>query len=224
MKDRLSPSSSRKQYRFFVEDLSFGSNGPYSFGCLAGECIGITGDSGVGKTLLLRALADLDIHSGTVALDNRACGDYPPPEWRARVALVPAEPRWWYEEVSAHLGDNYDQQEARSLVESCGFGSDVLNWQVSRLSTGEKQRLAVVRALTRRPDVLLLDETGSGLDQNNAQLLEGVIRAYQVQNRAPVLWVSHAEEQLARVADRRLSLYRGHLELPEPTGSTEGQP
>lgn len=224
MKDRRSPSSSRKQHRFVVENLRFGSNGPYSFGCLAGECIGITGDSGVGKTLLLRALADLDSHSGTVELDSRACGDYPPPEWRTRVALVPAEPRWWYEEVGAHLPDNFDQREARLLVESCGFGSDVLDWQVNRLSTGEKQRLAAVRALIRRPDVLLLDETGSGLDLANALLLEGVIRTYQIKHRAPVLWVSHAEEQLARVADKRLSLYRGHLELTESTRSTEGQP
>lgn len=213
MKDLPSPLSSPDRLGLVIKDLHFGENGPYSFDCCAGECIGITGESGVGKTLLLRAIADLDPHSGSVMLDGKQWLAFDPPDWRSQVALVPAEPRWWYEEVGAHLPDNYDRLEACALVESCGFEADVLHWQVSRLSTGEKQRLAVVRALIRNPAVLLLDETGSGLDQKNGLLLEQRILTYQHENRTPILWVSHAREQLERVADRRLALFRGHADV-----------
>jgi ABC-type iron transport system FetAB ATPase subunit len=104
------------------------------------------------------------------------------------------------------------------LVESCGFEADVLQWQVSRLSTGEKQRLALVRALIRKPAVLLLDETGSGLDQKNSLLLEQRIRLYQSEHQAPILWVSHAREQVERVGDRSMALFKDHAEF-----STSGQ-
>lgn len=196
-----------------MRELRFGDNGPYSFVVIPGECLGISGASGVGKSLLLRAIADLDHHLGEVLLDGKACETYPAPAWRQRVALVPAEPRWWYTEVGRHLPADCAAGQVRGLVEACGFSTDVLGWQVSRLSTGEKQRLAVVRALIRKPAALLLDETGSALDEHNGRQLEKLIIEYRQANEVPVLWVSHDREQLRRVADRRLLLSRDRLEI-----------
>jgi putative ABC transport system ATP-binding protein len=166
--------------------------------------------------LLLRALVDLDRHQGEVLLHGRPCQSYPAPDWRRLVALVPAEPRWWYPEVGSHLPPESDIEAVTALVEGCGFSSDVLGWQVSRLSTGEKQRLAVVRALIRKPSALLLDEIGSALDAQNGRRLERVINDYRRANQAPVLWVSHDPEHLKRVADRLLLLDRDHLEITSP--------
>lgn len=146
-------------------------------------------------------------------LNGRSCNTYGAPEWRRLVALVPAEPRWWHAEVGAHLPDDYDREQARELIEGCGFAVDVLTWSVSRLSTGEKQRLAVVRALIRQPSALLLDETGSALDERNGRLLEEVIGSYRERRQVPVLWVSHDSEQLQRVATRRLVVFRDHLDV-----------
>ncbi len=190
-------------------------NGPYSFSVAPGECLGVSGASGVGKSLLLRALVDLDRHRGVVLLDDRSCESYPAPVWRQRVALVPAEPRWWYGDVGAHLPADAEPAQLTSLLAACGFADDVLGWQVNRLSTGEKQRLAVVRALIRKPAALLLDETGSALDEENARRLEAVIAAYRNTVKSPVLWVSHDREQLGRVAGRRLVLFRERLEIEE---------
>ncbi len=213
MKDQLLRSSSPDNPRLFVEELYYGKNGPYSFSCLGGACLGVCGPSGVGKTLLLRALADLDCHDGTVLLDGRACSTYPGPEWRRLVALIPAESRWWYPEFGHHLPPGYNVSDTRQLLAACGFEDDVLAWQVSRLSTGEKQRLAVVRALVRKPSVLLLDETGSGLDLENGLLLEKVINEYRQAHDAPVIWVSHDREQLARVSHNLLTLRQNRLEI-----------
>jgi putative ABC transport system ATP-binding protein len=213
MKALHSLSSSPDNPRFIIEELCFGDNGPYSFSCPAGECLGVSGESGVGKTLLLRSLADLDRHDGIIMLDGRQCSTYQGPEWRRLVALVPAESRWWYPEVGLHLPPGYNKSQVSALVVSCGFGIDVLDWQVSRLSTGEKQRLAVVRALIREPAVLLLDETGIGLDPRNSFLLEKVIEDYRIVHQAPVIWVSHDKEQLARVSQQQMTMHRNQLDF-----------
>jgi ABC-type iron transport system FetAB ATPase subunit len=213
--DRPSPSSfpEASGLGLVVRDLRFGDNGPYGFGVGPGRCLGVSGPSGIGKSLLLRALVDLDRHQGDVSLGGRSCESYPAPQWRRLVALVPAEPRWWYSEVGRHLPPDSDAEEVAALVEGCGFSRDVLGWQVSRLSTGEKQRLAVVRALIRRPSVLLLDETGSALDEQAGRRLEQVIADYRRNHQAPVLWVSHDHSQLERVADHVLLLGRDRLQI-----------
>ncbi|MFV0438632.1 MAG: ATP-binding cassette domain-containing protein [Desulfopila sp.] len=83
-----------------------------------------------------------------------------------------------------------------------GFAEDVLGWQVSRLSSGERQRLAFVRALLPRPKVLLLDEPSSALDEVCTGLLETLVGEMRHSRQLTVLWVSHDQAQLARVADR----------------------
>jgi ABC-type iron transport system FetAB ATPase subunit len=81
-----------------------------------------------------------------------------------------------------------------------------MQWQVSRLSTGEKQRLALARALMNQPRVLLLDEPTASLDAANTQVVEALIAGYRRDSGTAVLWVSHDAEQAARVADRQLQL------------------
>ena len=64
-----------------VEKLLYQHIGPIDFNVSAGQCVGLTGESGCGKTLLLRALADLDEHKGDVYLNGRRCIDIDAPEW-----------------------------------------------------------------------------------------------------------------------------------------------
>ena len=197
---------------FSVSELTFGHNGPYSISCSGAETVGISGMSGVGKTRFLRALADLDDHGGRVSLDGRDCNNIPAPVWRRRVALIPAESRWWYDDVRSHMDTGSSLRECSLLLESLGFDSDVLNWQVGRLSSGEKQRLSLARVLVRNPSVLLLDELGSSLDREIGDLLEGVIKNFQKRSGAPVLWVSHDQEQMHRVCDRLFTFQQNRLE------------
>jgi ABC-type iron transport system FetAB ATPase subunit len=196
-----------------VESLRFDRSGPYSFSLKQGTCTGLKGVSGVGKTRLLRVLADIDPSSGRVALNGIDREDYKPPEWRRLVAMIPAESRWWHSLVGDHLPLDHDRQRAEKLLHSCGFESDVLGWDVARLSTGEKQRLSLIRTVIREPQVLLLDEVGSGLDRDNTELLEALVQEYLEGCKASAIWVSHNQELLERVATLTLTMLPDGLNL-----------
>ena len=86
-----------------------------------------------------------------------------------------------------------------------------MSWNVSRCSSGEKQRLSVLRMLANAPRVLLLDEPTANLDAANAQRVEQMISDYLVEHRAFAIWVSHDVAQLRRVSQRRYRFRRGRL-------------
>jgi len=195
-----------------VHDLSFRDRGPYSFTIRGGECLGLAGPSGAGKTLLLRALADLDPHGGRVSLGPLVCDQVPAPLWRKTVALLPAESLWWYDRVGEHFADF--AQIPDQFLALLGFDASVGDWQVSRLSTGEKQRLAILRLLANRPGALLLDEPTASLDADNIGHVEELLTGYCHRHMVPMLWVSHDPDQLDRVADHRLVMTGAGRLLP----------
>jgi ABC-type iron transport system FetAB ATPase subunit len=186
-----------------VKELSFLDWGPLSFSVDCGECLGISGESGSGKSLLLRAIADLDVHGGTVLLDGENCNDHPGAAWRGRVAMLASESRWWFDSVRPHFPEGVDE----SVFGKLGFpGVEVMDWEVPRLSAGEKQRLALARLLALSPRALLLDEPTANLDARSAGLVEEVVAIYREKRKVPVLWVGHNEEQLERVANGLLRM------------------
>ena len=167
----------------------------------AATCIGLSGPSGAGKTLLLRQLADMDPRAGDVLLDGASIDSIPAHLWRARVALLPAESQWWFDSVGEHFSE-IDE----SVLQKLGFEKAVLAWHVSRLSSGEKQRLALLRMLALHPRVLLLDEPTANLDAKFVERVEEILKEYKLSQRAALLWVSHDRKHLRRVADRLLEI------------------
>jgi ABC-type iron transport system FetAB ATPase subunit len=173
----------------------------------AGECVCVSGPSGAGKSLLLRAIADLDPHEGRMWLDGREAHEFRPWEWRRQVGLLPAESQWWRDQVGEHFAAVDDAQ-----WQALGFGRETLHWQVTRCSTGERQRLALLRLLANQPRVLLLDEPTAALDPAAVQRVEAMIAAYREERQAAVLWVSHDPAQMQRVATRQIRIVAGRLE------------
>lgn len=188
--------------RLEIHNITFRDHGPYSLEISGAECLGLSGASGSGKTLLLRAIADLDPHGGSLRLGRMLCSEVPAPIWRRTVALLPAESCWWRDTVGEHFRDFSSVGGDR--LNRLGFEPDVGSWQISRLSTGEKQRLAILRLLENRPGALLLDEPTASLDAANIEKAEQLLLDYGRSNEAPLLWVSHDPAQLSRVADRSL--------------------
>lgn len=196
-----------------VRDLCFRDRGPYTFRINGGECVGVQGASGAGKSLLLRALVDLDPRSGTLMLGGVDADTLSGPQWRRQVGLLPAESGWWLDGVGAHFS-NFAAVDAQ-LLATLGFERSVGDWQVSRLSTGERQRLAIVRLLSNQPACLLLDEPTASLDHDMVARVEQLLLHYAADNQAPLLWVSHDAAQLERVCNRRMTMERGGRLLVE---------
>ncbi|MEE8533175.1 MAG: ATP-binding cassette domain-containing protein [Alphaproteobacteria bacterium] len=174
----------------------------------AGECLALTGPSGSGKSLVLRALADLDPNEGRVTLDGRAREATPAPEWRRQVAYLAAEPGWWEDVVGDHFADRGALAE---LLPILGLAEGLLGQRVGETSTGERQRLALARVLLNEPRVLLLDEPTAALDEAAARCVEDVL-AERLRRGAAILLVTHDPARGARLAARRLRIAGRRIE------------
>lgn len=190
---------------FSVRDLSRPGLSPVSFDLARGECLAIQGASGSGKTLLLRAIADLDPNDGSITLNGVARGSIPAPQWRRRVAYVPAEPGRWADTVAAHFADWHD---AEPLAGAIGLSPSCRDALLSTLSTGERIRLALVRTLVLDPAILLLDEPTGALDTETARAVETLI-ARRRSEGVGVLWVTHDSAQVRRVAGGWMAVENG---------------
>jgi len=190
-----------------VRDLRTNLLKPTRFSLLTGECVAVQGPSGAGKTLLLRAIADLDPSEGLVRLDGRDRSTIPGPEWRRLVGYVPAEPGWWADTLGEHFSE---WTAALAFFKDLGFPDEAKAWPIARLSTGERLRLALIRALMMRPKVLLLDEPTAALDAVSVAAVEALI-AIRVRAGLAVLWVTHDAEQATRVAHRLLVVRGGQV-------------
>lgn len=182
---------------------------PIDLTLATGERVFLSGPSGSGKSLLLRAIADLDPCPGEVWLDQVPRSGLPATQWRRRVALLPAEAHWWADRVREHLPEG-----SEALLADLGFGPETLDWAIARLSTGERQRLALARVLANRPAALLLDEATANLDPPNRDRVEALVDTYRIEHGAAILWVSHDPEQRARIGGRRLVIQDRRL-VPE---------
>lgn len=190
-----------------VEYLRIGDLPPLNFQVAAGECLAIEGPSGSGKTRLLRAIADLDPAKGLIFLDGAERNEMPAWDWRNQVRYCAAEPSWWTDTAQAAFAEakKPDARRVQRLLNVLGLEGELITRPLSVVSTGERQRLALVRALIDDPKVLLLDEPTAALDPQATALVEEVIK-YQILSGHSVLLASHNRAQIERLSHARLLL------------------
>ncbi|WP_197065255.1 ATP-binding cassette domain-containing protein [Massilia sp. 9096] len=205
-------------FRLSARQLASSFAGPFDFDVEAGACIVIQGSSGAGKSVLLRMLADLDPHSGQALLDGQPAQAMTAPAWRARVLYQAAEPAWWEASPGAHF-DGAQLEWASNQLAALGLRPDILDDELQHLSTGERQRLALLRSLARKPQVLLLDEPTAALDPDGVARVEAMLAACRAEGLT-IIMVSHSPEQARRIATRVWRVEGG--KLADVTGHGEG--
>ncbi len=194
-----------------------------SFAVPERDVLAVLGPSGSGKSSLLRLLNRLDEPTeGTVFLDGTDYRTLPPQEVRRRIGSVPQSPALRPGTVFGNVtigprlrGESVSADSVEDLLARMDLGG-YADRDVSDLSGGEAQRVAIARTLITEPEVLLLDEPTSSLDsRSQAQvetLLEGLIRETDL----TTVLVTHDDQQARRLADRVALLEDGRLESIGP--------
>jgi len=186
--------------RLAIHELQSPLAGPFELELAAGEAAAVSGASGSGKSLFLRMLADLDPNNGEVALDGEPRAGISPTDWRRRVPYVAAESGWWRDRVADHFAPDR-LAAARELGARLGLAGELFEGPVLRLSTGEKQRLAIIRALVLEPPALLLDEPTAPLDPESTGKVEQILKGRLKAGMALIV-VTHDARQAGRLGAR----------------------
>ena len=152
-------------------------------------------------------MADLDPNEGRAATSRLRREAVPAPDWRRAVTLLPAESGWWEERVSAHFRDAGAQTP---LLDRLALPGEAVGGDVARLSSGERHRLALLRALEQGPEVLLLDEPTAALDSEATGRVETFLKARMAEGLSIVL-VTHDPGQPDRMGADTLRLDNGRL-------------
>jgi len=198
---------------------------PTRFALYAGDRVAVTGPSGSGKSVFLRALALLDpLAGGQMAWHGQPVERATIPRYRRNVAYIRQRPAILDGTVEDNLrypfslkvyrDVRFDRARAASLAVQAGRGEDFLDKRASELSGGEAQIAALIRVLQLAPEVLLLDEPTASLDPESSHAIEGLVEAwFKADGQAHAsVWVSHDPAQAKRMSERHLTMRAGVLD------------
>ena len=181
-----------------------------------GEIMALVGPSGSGKSTLLRCLNRLiEADKGDILYNQKNITEIPPIDLRREIVLVHQEsvmlPGTVFDNVAfgPSLIKDVDKNHIKKCLKDAGLSEDFLEKDASKLSGGEKKRVALARALALEPNVLLLDEPTSGVDPKKVTTVERSIVEFSKKRKLTVLWVTHYVEQAKRVSSRIANLKDG---------------
>ena len=188
---------------FALEDVSFAvDQGQYGI---------VIGPTGAGKTTMVEAIAGLvPITSGRLTLGGTEL-THAPPE-RRRLSIV-YQHAYLFPHLTVRENVNYGSASSKTTVEMLerfGLG-EVSGRDVRVLSGGERQLVALARALARRPEVLLLDEPFAALDPRRRVIVRRELRTIYFERRFTVLQVTHDFHEAGLLGDVGMVLDRGRL-------------
>ena len=201
-----------------LENVGFQADGvtilnEINFQLRAGEFKLITGPSGCGKSTLLKIIASLQSPtSGSIFFAGKDINDLTPETYRQQVSYCAQTPALFGDSVYDNLIFPWQirqkQPDPKALVADLarfGLAKNTLEKSINELSGGEKQRVSLIRNLQFLPQVLLLDEITSALDESNKKNVNEIIHRYTTEKNIAVLWVTHDSNEIAH-ADEVITL------------------
>jgi len=179
------------------------------------------GPSGAGKTTLLRLLNRMDDPtSGEILIDGQNIAELPILNLRKKIGLVFQIPVIFDGTVKDNLMAPYDigainkpptDAELKHVLDLSGLNIDFLNRKASELSIGEKQRVNIARMLLNKPDVLLLDEPTSSLDNSSATRLLESIKELSKFSSLTIIMVTHQLEYAKLIGGQIIKIRDGSI-------------
>ena len=201
-----------------------------SFDVFEGDRIGIVGPSGSGKTSLLRLLNRLsEPTQGQIFFEARAIQQIPVIQLRQQVTLVPQESKLLgmtvqealtYPLMLRGIPRSTIQQRLSDWIERLRLPLDWLERTEAQLSSGQRQWVAIARALVIQPKVLLLDEPTSALDVGRGSHLLKVLAELAQGGQMTILMANHQLELAEQFCTRVLYLHNGTLTQDTPASQT----
>jgi putative ABC transport system ATP-binding protein len=186
------------------------------------DFISIVGPSGSGKSTFLKLCSYLiSPTKGSIIFKNKNFTSYDPTELRKNIAYCFQTPYLFGDTVMENINFPFsvrnskpDQKRITALFSMFHMTAAYLDKDVRNLSGGEKQRIALIRSLVFKPEILLLDEITSALDVANTNIVETVIDTLHKEGMT-ILWVTHNPEQSRKYANKLLSIADGEIKSLE---------
>lgn len=174
-----------------------------------GEFKLITGPSGCGKSTLLKIIASLlSPTEGSITFAGADISTLSPETYRQQVSYCVQTPSLFGDTVYDNLifpwqirGKRPEPEKFIADLAQFGLAQETLTKSVSDLSGGEKQRVSLIRNLQFLPQVLLLDEITSALDESNKRNVNDIIHRYAREQHVAVLWVTHDANEISHADD-----------------------
>lgn len=188
----------------------------------SGDFIFIVGPSGSGKSTFLKLCSHLiSPTTGELIFNGKDMMQYSPMELRKRIGYCFQTPYLFGDTVEENIYFPYSIRNLKVNLEtvhqlffSFNLDKEFLKKDVKNLSGGEKQRIALIRTLLFRPEILLLDEVTSALDVDNTLIVEKVINSLNEEGTT-VLWITHNPEQSKKYANKLLTIENGEIKSLE---------
>ncbi len=203
-----------------------------------GETVGVVGESGCGKTTLARMVAGLTgVTDGAIRFDGESLDGSASRENRRRIQMVFQHPAqslnrrmtvgtMLAEPLRLLAGVPRSQTPGRieEMLQLVGLDPSFRNRRPRQLSGGQQQRVAIARALMPDPDLLVLDEPTSSLDQSLRGRMIALLRTIQEVRGVSYLFISHDLGTVRRIADRVAVMYLGRIVEVARTGELFDDP
>ena len=186
-----------------------------SFSIPTGQIVGLLGPNGAGKTTTMRMITGfLSPTSGSVKIDGIDITENPV-EAKRKIGYMPESAPLYGEMIvedylryiAGIYGQNPDEK-VPALCKECGL-KEVMSKNISELSRGNRQRVALAHALMNDPEILILDEPTSGLDPNQVEDVRAIIR--EIGKTRTVIVSTHILSEVETICSRAIIISGGKL-------------